>query len=131
MANLEPNASGQDAKPKRRRVKSAIARLSTPPDEEVQLKDELEVIQKEFKQRTASAHNIRKQHTSSKKIIPGATKSEKQDRFKSMYSADFRGKYTTPPECRPTSPTRRHNPHPSRVSWLLKSFRKCTCSAIR
>ena len=109
--------SKQDAKPKRRRVKSAVARLSPlPENQQGQLQDELKVIQKEFKQRTTSAQNIRKQHTSSKKVISGGKGPERQDRFKTMYSADFRGKYVTPPECRPTSPTRRHNPHPSRVS---------------
>lgn len=110
----ETDESKQDTKSKRRRVKSAVARLSPLPEDRVQ--DELKVIQKEFKQRTTSAQNIRKQHTSSRKVITGATGPEKKDRFKTMYSADFRGKYVTPPECRPTSPTRRHNPHPSRVS---------------
>ena len=110
-------------KPKRRRVKSAVARLSPlPEDQRSQVQDELKVIQKEFKQRTTSAQNIRKQHTTSRKVISGGTGPEKQDRFKTMYSADFRGKYVTPPECRPTSPTRRHNPHPSRVSIAMRDY---------
>ena len=113
----------QHPKPKRRRVKSAVARLSPlPEDQRSQVQDELKVIQKEFKQRTTSAQNIRKQHTTSRKVISGGTGAEKQDRFKTMYSADFRGKYVTPPECRPTSPTRRHNPHPSRVSIAMRDY---------
>lgn len=120
MADMDPkktNEGKQESKPKRRRVKSAVAKLSPlPEDQPDQMQDELKVIQKEFKQRTTSAQNIRKQHTSSRKVITGAPGPEKQDRFKTMYSAEFRGKYVTPPECRPTSPTRRHNPHPSRVS---------------
>ena len=120
MADLDPTETDgpkQDTKPKRRRVKSAVARLSPLPENQSDhLQDELKVIQKEFKQRTTSAQNIRKKHTSSRKVISGGKGPEKQDRFKTMYSADFRGKYVTPPECRPTSPTRRHNPHPSRVS---------------
>ena len=120
MADVDPNETNegkQDSKPKRRRIKSAVARLSpVSEDRPAQMQDEQKVIQKEFKQRTTSAQNIRKQHTSSRKVISDTRGPEKKDRFKTMYSADFRGKYVTPPECRPTSPTRRHNPHPSRVS---------------
>ena len=126
MADVDPKEMEerkQSSKPKRRRVKSAVARLSPlPEDQRSQMQDELKVIQKEFKQRTTSAQNIRKQHTTSKKVISGGTGPEKQDRFKTMYSADFRGKYVTPPECRPTSPTRRHNPHPSRVSITVRNY---------
>ena len=121
----EADEGKYDTKPKRRRVKSAVARLSPLPESQSnQVPDELKVIQKEFKQRTTSAQNIRKQHTASRKVIHGGTGPEKKDRFKTMYSADFRGKYVTPPECRPTSPTRRHNPHPSRVrncAWITAS----------
>ena len=122
MADIESKEMDEgkrDTKPKRRRVKSAVAKLAPLPEDQshsLQLQNEQKVIQKEFKQRTTSAQNIRKQHTSSKKVISEVTGPQKQDRFKTMYSDDFRGKYVTPPECRPTSPTRRHNPHPSRVS---------------
>ena len=117
--STEADGAKQNTKPKRRRVKSAVARLSPLPENQSDhLQDEMKVIQKEFKQRTTSAQNIRKQHTSSKKVISGGAAPGRQDRFKTMYSADFRGKYVTPPECRPTSPTRRHNPHPSRVSTM-------------
>jgi len=123
MESKEMNEGKRDTKPKRRRVKSAVARLSPlSEDQSLQLQDEQAVIQKEFKQRTTSAQNIRKQHTSSRKVISEVTGPEKQDRFKTMYSADFRGKYVTPPECRPTSPTRRHNPHPSRVSSYIETL---------
>lgn len=119
MDSTETDRAKQNTRSKRRRVKSAVARLSPLPEKQSDhLEDETKVIQKEFKQRTTSAQNIRKQHTSSKKVISGGAGPERQDRFKTMYSADFRGKYVTPPECRPTSPTRRHNPHPSRVSTV-------------
>lgn len=67
-------------------------------------------------ERIKSAKAIRDQHTSSAAVLAcPPSKSAGLKRFTSMYSKDFDGTFVPPAEIRPTSPTRRNNPHPGKV----------------
>ena len=92
------------AKP--RRVKSAKARL-TPTKSEAPSNPAREA--------QASARAIRDKHNASGKVFPRPN-SRAKERFSTMYSKDFDGTFAPAAELRPTSPTRRHNPHPGKVS---------------
>ena len=96
------------------RTKSAIARLKTPPEHHLKhggvAKDD-----HERKQRVKSARLNRDKHVSSKKVFPRPSSADKE-RYRTQYARDFEGfRYTLPISARPTSPTRRNNPHPTKV----------------
>ena len=102
------------------RIKSATARL-TPPG----LQKPLQIQQagvKERQKRVSSAKLNREKQNSSKKVFPRPSSAEKKERYKTVYNKDFEGMYQPPTEPRPTSPTRRNNPHPSQVCILA-----CRC----
>lgn len=101
-----------------RRVKSAKARLTPPVPEISEMK---EMMAKLSKERVNSARAIKNKHTSSGGVFAGKLPAAAggKARFTSMYSQDFDGTYVPPSEIRPTSPTRRNNPHPSKVNTLL------------
>ena len=111
--------SPPDKKPGTRpRISSAKARLSTPPEQTVMDEDR---VKKEYKQRVQSAQQIRDAHTRAKKpavFQKKVKKGEKTERFSTSYSKDYRGSVVPPPVARPTSPTRRNNPHPTHVSVI-------------
>ena len=58
----------------------------------------------------------------SKKVFPRTKDTDVaiKERYLSQYNRDFEGAYISPSEPRPTSPTRRNNPHPSQVLMILK-----------
>lgn len=102
-----------------RRVNSAKARL-TPPGPEASFSTE--EVRRQAKERAKSAKANRDKHTGSAKVFPqGPKRAEKtaRERFTSMYSKDYEGAFAPPANLRPTSPTRRNNPHPGKVSWGL------------
>ena len=99
----------------RPRSRSARARLISPVSGRVGPSLDREALVKEAKERAKSAKMIRGKHTGSSKVFPGH---KSKDRFTSMYSTDFDGSFAPAPELRPTSPTRRNNPHPAKVSQL-------------
>lgn len=109
--------SSNPSKP--RRVKSAKARLSpsepTHPEVKPSPVGQQNVV-KEAQERVKSAKAIRDKHLASAKVFPRPPSRSSKERFSSMYSKDFEGSYAPPAELRPTSPTRRHNPHPGKVS---------------
>ena len=93
---------------KPRRVRSAKARLTpTQPPSGLLTKEALE--------RQASAKANRDKHNGSEKVFPRPGSRGSKERFSTMYSKDFDGTYAPAAELRPTSPTRRHNPHPGKV----------------
>ena len=95
---------------KPRRVRSARARL-TP----TQPLDTSSSLAKEALERQASAKAIREKHNGSDKVFPRPKSRGSKERFSTMYSKDFDGAYAPAADLRPTSPTRRHNPHPGKV----------------
>ncbi len=101
----------------RPRSRSAKARMTPPGPETVNLFADREAVVKEARERAKSAKVIRGKHTASSKVFPArsSSRANTKDRFTSMYSTDFDGSFTLPPELRPTSPTRRNNPHPAKV----------------
>ena len=103
----------------RPRSRSAKARLTPSRSESATNKGGVirEDVLKEARERAKSAKLIRGKHTASTQVFPAhrSVKSNKE-RFTSMYSTDYDGTYVSPPELRPTSPTRRNNPHPAKVS---------------
>ncbi|CAI8058457.1 hypothetical protein GBAR_LOCUS31792 [Geodia barretti] len=99
---------------KPRRVRSAKARLTpTQPPSGLLTKEALE--------RQASAKANRDKHNGSEKVFPRPGSRSSKERFSTMYSKDFDGTYAPAAELRPTSPTRRHNPHPGKqfMVWRL------------
>ena len=99
-----------------RRTKSAIARL-TPPEPE-KPKQSHQLGAKEREKRVKSASLNREKNQSSKKVFPRPSSGDKKERYRTIYNKDFEGTYISPVEPRPTSPTRRNNPHPTQVSTL-------------
>lgn len=118
MADLKQRPGTRE----RPRSRSARARLTPPGPETVALFSDREAVVKEARERAKSAKVIRGKHTASSKVFPGRPMGSKanKERFTSMYSTDFDGSFTAPPELRPTSPTRRNNPHPAKVSYSYK-----------
>lgn len=116
MAAAYPQSKG--GKGDRPRSRSARARLSSAGHGRVGPSFDRDALVMEAKERATSAKMIRGKHTNSTKVFPGQqnVKSGKE-RFTSMYSTDFDGSFAAPPELRPTSPTRRNNPHPAKVSY--------------
>ena len=105
----------------RPRSHSAKARVTPPSGPPVVVSKEQ--IAKEARERAKSAKAIKSKHTSSSGMFlprppsrsaPAAGKA----RFRTMYSQDFDrdGTFVPPAEIRPTSATRRNNPHPTKVS---------------
>ena len=120
----------------RPRISSAKARLSTPPEQTVMDEDR---VKQDYKQRVQSAQQIRDAHTRAKKPTvfsqKKGKKGEKKERFSTSYSKDFRGSVVPPPVARPTSPTRRNNPHPTKVNqcsllWRRFSSPHTQCSGV-
>ena len=95
------------------RTHSAKARL-TPPDPALGAMQK-EVI-KQARERAKSAKAIRDKHQGSSKLFPRPPSRGSKERFKSSYSKDFYGAFAPASELRPTSPTRRNNPHPAKVN---------------
>lgn len=106
------------------RPKSAAARL-TPP---VPLTIDYALTEppkpkhgqgdKDVKKRVHSARGNKMKNEDSKKVFPRSIKDTGlavKERYRSQYNKDFEGSYISPVEPRPTSPTRRNNPHPSQV----------------
>lgn len=93
-----------------RRSKSAKARLT--PTEPMKPKQDLSQSAKE---RAEFALLNREKNESSKKVFPRPSSGDKKERYRTIYNKDFEGSFITPLEPRPTSPTRRNNPHPSKV----------------
>ena len=103
-------SSGAAVKP--RRARSAKARL-TPTQGQPDLSSSLA---KEALERQASAKAIRDKHNHSDKVFPRPKSRGSKERFSTMYSSDYDGAFAPAADLRPTSPTRRHNPHPGKVS---------------
>lgn len=118
----------------RKRPQSARARLTpapppgpAPSQQFASLKSEK--IAKETKERVKSAKAIKNKHTSSAGVFvsdmrpPSRSAPSSFKRFTSMYSKDFDGTFVPPAEIRPTSPTRRNNPHPAKqfMVWRVPS----------
>ena len=111
----------------RKRPQSARARLTPapPPGPAPQFTSlKSEKIAKEAKERVKSAKAIKNKHTSSAGVFserpPSRSAPSGFKRFTSMYSKDFDGTFVPPAEIRPTSPTRRNNPHPAKVERVRK-----------
>ena len=101
---------------KPRRVKSAKARLTpTQPPEAKSSAVGKQQVSKEVQERVPSAKAIRDKQNASAKVFPRPESRASKERFASQYSKDFEGSYAPAAELRPTSPTRRHNPHPGKV----------------
>ena len=94
---------------KPRRVKSAKARL-TPTQSASEAKSSTA-----SRPEMVSAKAIREKHAGSGKVFPRPGSRASKERFSSQYSKDFDGTFAPAAELRPTSPTRRHNPHPGKV----------------
>lgn len=105
-----------ETKPKVARTKSATARLQTPPE---LLKKFQEQVVKERRKRVSSARQNREKQESSKKVFPKTVTGDQRDRYRTVYTNDFEGTYLPPTEGRPTSPTRRNNPHPAKVKFSV------------
>lgn len=75
-------------------------------------------VAKETKERIMSAKAIKNKHTSSAGLFVPPPPASIGRRFTSMYAQDFDGTFVPPADLRPTSPTRRNNPHPTKVSVL-------------
>ena len=104
-----------------KRTRSAKARLTPPgPDRAY---DQQHVL-KAARERVKSAKAIREKHEGSTKIFPRPPLRPSKERFTSIYSKDFEGTYIPPADLRPSSPTRRNNPHPGKVSW---DYIYCRC----
>ena len=107
-ASLKPPPSRE------RRVNSAKARLTPSGPQKEQY--DAERATKEARERVKSAKAIREKHEGSGRMFPRPKSRSGKERFTSSYSTDFYGKPFIPPaELRPTSPTRRNNPHPAKV----------------
>lgn len=104
--------SSSSAKP--RRVKSARARLT--PTQQLDKSPTVDAATKEAQERVLSAKAIRDKHNGSTKVFPRPSSRASKERFSTVYSKDFEGSFAPAAELRPTSPTRRHNPHPGKVS---------------
>ena len=96
------------------RVKSATARLTPTESQKPKQNNE-----QSAKERVKSARLNREKNDSSKKVFPRPITAEKKERYTSIYNKDFEGTYLPPTEPRPTSPTRRNNPHPTQVQLTL------------
>lgn len=119
VALIEISMSSTRPGSRSRRIKSATARMITPPDPSHLIKPTFPggPSVKEKDKRVDSAKLNREKNESSKKVFPPPSSNEKnKERYRSIYNKDFEGTYMTPLEPRPTSPTRRNNPHPSHVS---------------
>ena len=102
------------AKP--RRIKSAKARLTpTQPPEGKSSPVSRKEVSKDAQERVLSAKAIRDKHHGSTKVFPRPASRASKERFSTVYSKDFEGSFAPAAELRPTSPTRRHNPHPGKV----------------
>ena len=100
---------------KRPRAHSAKGRLSTPPEQTTRNETQ---VKREFDQRLKSAAQIRDAHTRAGKTMVFAKKEKRKDkveRFSTSYCKEFTGEVVLPPAARPSSPTRRNNPHPNHV----------------
>lgn len=108
--------SSGSAKP--RRVKSARARLT--PTQQLDKSPTIDAA-KEAQERVLSAKAIRDKHNGSTKVFPRPSSRASKERFSTVYSKDFEGSFAPAAELRPTSPTRRHNPHPGKqfMVWRL------------
>lgn len=114
--------SSSSAKP--RRVKSARARLT--PTQQVDKSPAMTSrdLTKEAQERVLSAKAIRDKHNGSTKVFPRPESRASKERFSTVYSKDFEGSFAPAAELRPTSPTRRHNPHPGKVSKISTAINR-------
>lgn len=95
------------------RIKSAKARITFPGPEKAEF--DKKGVTKEARERAKSAKAIREKHLGSAKIFPRPPSRGSKGRFTTLYCSDFDGSFVPPAELRPTSPTRRNNPHPGKV----------------
>ena len=95
------------------RTKSAKARITFPGPEKAEF--DKKGVAKEARERAKSAKAIREKHLGSTKIFPRPPSRSSKGRFTTLYCSDFDGSFVPPAELRPTSPTRRNNPHPGKV----------------
>lgn len=113
--------STREKRPRSHSAKARLAPVVPPSGNEVS------------KERVKSAKAIKSQHTSTAAVL-ARPPSRSFKRFTSMYSNDFDGTFVPPAEIRPTSPTRRNNPHPGKVSkkgvGLNSSMLYAYCPAI-
>ncbi|XP_062516979.1 uncharacterized protein LOC134192274 [Corticium candelabrum] len=96
---------------RRARAKSAHARLLSSPSDNV--------VDYTKSRRVQSARMLKRQHESSEYVLPRpASRASLQQ---TVYSTQFCKKDTPPAPLRPTSPTRRNNPHPSSrfMTWRM------------
>lgn len=108
-ASLQPPPSRE------RRARSAKARLNPTTPQKEQF--DTERTMKEARERGKSAKAIREKHEGSGRMFPRPPSRSARERFTSSYSTEFHSKAFHPPaELRPTSPTRRNNPHPTKAS---------------
>lgn len=103
------------------RTHSAKARIT--PAEPVKAVLDKKQVMKEARERATSAKAIRDKHHGSTKVFPRPPSRGSKQRFTTSYTQNFEGTYVPPADLRPTSPTRRNNPHPSKVGWLSYACR--------
>ena len=114
-------------------MRSAKARLTPEKDkyESFRQQQRQESLRKEARERATSAKAIRDKHHGSAKLFPRPPSRSSRDRFTSSYSKDFDGTFLPPAELRPTSPTRRNNPHPAKVYIYIKTTTySCKLAAV-
>ena len=119
--------SAQPSK-RERRVHSARARLTPDKDKYDsfrQQQQQQEALTKEARERATSAKAIKDKHHGSSKLFPRPPSRSSRERFTSSYSKDFDGTFLPPAELRPTSPTRRNNPHPAKVKPYISKAGRC------
>eukprot|EP00731_Ephydatia_muelleri_P016259 Em0009g683a len=103
------------------RVKSA--HIGPVPPSPTQARFDRQEVVHEARLRASSAKAIRDKHITSKKVFPRQPLKDPKEHYTTMYAQNFDGKFVPPPEPRPTSPTRRNNPHPSKqfMVWRVPS----------
>jgi hypothetical protein len=108
------------------RINQATAALNA--EEAERIKELEEPISRLSSSRRVQSARERKMSQESSRIFPDELTSTSQTggRWKTIYSEDFESKGNTrPPTARPTSATRRNNPHPRQtfMNWRLPSRR--------
>ena len=115
-ANKPPSRPASAGRPPSQDGRLKMAHTEPVLPSPTQLKFDRQEVVHEARLRASSAKAIRDKHITSKKVFPRHHLKDPKEHYTTMYANDFDGKYVPPPEPRPTSPTRRNNPHPSKVS---------------
>ena len=118
LASLTTDMEPGRGEKKRPRSKSAKARLTPVPPPGGPPHKSGEILE----ERVRSAKAIKSKHTSSSGVLarPPSRSAGSTKRFTTMYSKDFDGTFVPAAEIRPTSPTRRNNPHPGKVDLPME-----------